>query len=243
MSDELFDRWVAALEARHLANLSFAEVSRALRALSSAYVERRGPRALGAALSGEGKRAAFALFYGPLHYLLIREIVLAIGEDASARLKPRAPDVRTIVDLGCGTGAAGAAWARACGTTPSVVGVDKHPWAVEHAQETYRAFRISARVRRDDVLTAITAKPPAGIVAAFAVNELANDSRAALLTRLVDRAHQGDRVLVVEPLARSIAPWWDEWRFRVELPPIVAKLDRAAGLDHRELTGRSIMTP
>ena len=55
-------------------------------------------------------------------------------------------------------------------------------------------------------------------------------------------------------LAGFVARWWnawkqpfsaaggraDEWRFRVELPPIVAKLDRAAGLDHRELTGRSL---
>jgi hypothetical protein len=61
-------------------------------------------------------------------------------------------------------------------------------------------------------------------------------------------------VLVVEPLAGGAAPWWnrwrdatrlaggrvDEWRLRVELPPIVEKLDRAAGLNHRELTGRSL---
>ena len=32
----------------------------------------------------------------------------------------------------------------------------------------------------------------------------------------------------------------DEWRFRLALPPIVAKLDRAAGLNHREITGRSL---
>ena len=32
----------------------------------------------------------------------------------------------------------------------------------------------------------------------------------------------------------------DEWRFRVELPAIVTKLDRAAGLNHRELTARSL---
>src|SRR6185503_3444017 len=52
------------------------------------------------------------------------------------------------------------------------------------------------------------------------------------------------RVLVVEPLAGGAAPWWkrwqsafeaaggraDEWRTRAELPPIVQKLDRAAGL-------------
>jgi hypothetical protein len=33
-----FDTWLEALEARHLSDLTFPEVSRALRALSSAYV-------------------------------------------------------------------------------------------------------------------------------------------------------------------------------------------------------------
>ncbi|HMC56134.1 MAG TPA: hypothetical protein VKH19_13220, partial [Gemmatimonadaceae bacterium] len=69
--DELFIRWIAALEARHLAALTFSQVSRALRALSSTYVERRQKLAGGAALSGAGKRAAFALFYGPLHHMLV----------------------------------------------------------------------------------------------------------------------------------------------------------------------------
>src|SRR6266511_1038147 len=36
-----FDHWVSELEKRHLADLRIAEVTRALRALSSAYVERR----------------------------------------------------------------------------------------------------------------------------------------------------------------------------------------------------------
>src|SRR5437773_8638199 len=94
------ERWVAALETRHLADLTFSEVARALRALSSAYVERRRTLAEGSALSGAGKRAAFALFYGPLHYLLVREIAGALG--------PHPADAKTLVDLGCGTGAAGA---------------------------------------------------------------------------------------------------------------------------------------
>ena len=95
---------------------------------------------------------------------------------------------------------------------------------------------------------------PALILAAFVVNELDAAARDALLPQLLDRAARGDRVLVVEPIAGSIAQWWrawraafesaggcgDEWRFRVELPAIVAKLDRAAGLNHRELTGRSL---
>ena len=127
------------------------------------------------------------------------------------------------------------------------------PWAVGEAEDTYRAFQMNARVRRDDLSRLPPAKPPAGIIAAYSVNELADDARAVLLTRLLDRARRGDRVLIVEPLARGIAPWWsewrdafasiggrgDEWRFPAALPSIVAKLDRAAGLDHSELTGRS----
>ena len=31
----------------------------------------------------------------------------------------------------------------------------------------------------------------------------------------------------------------DEWRVDADLPELVARLDRAAGLDHRELTAKS----
>src|SRR5262245_45216565 len=127
-----FAEWMSFLEARHLADLTFPEVSRALRALSSAYVERRKKLPEGAALGGAGKRAAFGLFYGPLHFLLVRHIVDAVPE-----LKRVTAD---ILDLGCGTGAAGAAWATACSQGVGVQGVDRHPWAVEEARETYRLF-------------------------------------------------------------------------------------------------------
>ena len=46
------DSWLAALEARHLANLTRPELTRALRALSSCYVERRDKLTSGAALEG-----------------------------------------------------------------------------------------------------------------------------------------------------------------------------------------------
>ena len=38
---EKLDKWLAAAERRYLANLRVQEITRALRALSSAYVERR----------------------------------------------------------------------------------------------------------------------------------------------------------------------------------------------------------
>jgi SAM-dependent methyltransferase len=248
---------MAALESRHLAELTFPEVSRALRALSSTYVERRGKLAEGAALSGAGKRAAFALFYGPLHHLLLAHIVTNL---------PGATDkVSTIVDLGCGTGASGAAWATAAsrpwlaeaareGGHPRVVGIDRHPWAVKEAALTYRAFGVTATVKQGDVTGATLPKSTVSFLAAFTMNELADAERDALLATLIERARGGDRVLVVEPLAGFVARWWnrwratfeaaggraDEWRLRTELPPIVAKLDRAAGLNHREITGRSL---
>jgi Precorrin-6B methylase 2 len=245
-SDDRFTSWIAALEAKHLAVLTFPEVSRALRALSSAYVERRQKLAEGAALSGAGKRAAFALFYGPLHYLLIAHIV--------NQLPAATANIATLVDLGCGTGSSGAAWAGACEKPPRVLGIDRHPWPIGEAAATYRAFQLAASVRQGDIASISLPSSPVSILAAFTLNELPDRERDELLGRLVDRANHGDRVLIVEPLAGFVARWWnrwrdtfeaaggraDEWRLRTELPPIVAKLDRAAGLNHREITGRSL---
>ncbi len=244
MTDELVSGWVAELEARHLSDLQFREVSRGLRALSGTYVERREKLKQGAALSGAGKRAAFALFYGPLHFLLVREIVRA--------LQMASPGPSGIVDLGCGTGAAGAAWASEQERPALIHGIDISAWALGEAEHTWRAFHVAGRARRGDIAAAAWPKGREGVVAAFAVNELPDTARATLLERLLNRG--GAPVLVVEPVARAAAPWWrewreaferaggraDEWRLRLTLPPLVAKLDRAAGLDHRELTARSL---
>ena len=84
--DPLTDHWIEALERRHLADLTRREVARALSALSSCYVQRRAKLAEGGALSSAGKRAAFALFYGPQHLLVTRRIVesLPVAEKPSA---------------------------------------------------------------------------------------------------------------------------------------------------------------
>ena len=245
-----FDTWLHDLEGRHLADLRFAEVSRALRALSSTYVERRRGIQDGAALSGAGKRAAFALFYGPLHFLTISEVV---------RRLDAAPVRRgtTIIDLGCGTGASGAAWAGGAPGASPVVAIDRHPWALSEATRTYRHFNVPVRSRQADFTSADWPGTPAAFLAAFAINEVPGPARDRLLERLIERTGRGDAVLIVEPLARSAVPWWrewakafaaaggraDEWRFRVDLPDIVARLDRAAGLNHRELTSRTLWVP
>src|SRR5690242_4150024 len=120
-----FLAWNDALQKRHLANLTFQEVRRSVQALSAIYVESRSRLNTGAALGGAGKRAAFAMFYSPLHFLLVREIVRAL--DAATKTPP------TIVDFGCGTGAAGAAWALACEPQPRILGIDANSWAVQEA--------------------------------------------------------------------------------------------------------------
>lgn len=238
--------WLEALEARHLASLRFADVSRALRALSSTYVERRGHLARGGALQGAGKRAAFALFYGPLHFTVVTAIVRALG--AAGR------EVRPIVDLGCGTGVAGAAWSLAFERPPRLVGVDRHPWAIGEARWTYRALGLHATLVRNDVTRHRLPGAGAAIVAAWCLNELDRPARDAMRERLLDAAGRGARVLVVEPVAGATVPEWadwaaaveaaggraDQWRFELGLPEIVRKLGRAAGLDHRVVTARSL---
>jgi len=243
------EAWYAALEARHLESLTFTEVRRALQALSSLYVERRGRLAQRAALEGAGKRAAFALFYGPLHFLTVREVIRA--------LSAADPPPRRVVDLGCGTAVAGAAWALEAQGRPPVSGIDGSGWAIGEAGWNARALGVTATLRRGNLVEAQIGAAGEAIVAAYAVNELPDPSRAALLRRLLTAHSQGSRVLVVEPIAKGPAPFWpawadafraaggrdDSWRFPAAFPERMKLLDKAAGLDHRTLTARSLWLP
>jgi hypothetical protein len=239
--------WLAALERRHLANLTGPELTRALRALSSCYVERRAKLAGGAALDGAGKRAAFAAFYGPMHFLTVTEIVRALG----------ACDSRTdsIIDLGCGTGVGGAAWALACKARARISGVDRSAWAISEANWTYRELGAGGTATKGDLTRLkITASPRSVVVMAYAVNEIAAESRSRLLTTLADALRGGTRLLVVEAIALRDKPWWsewagvlgaegaraDEWRFETEIPAPLRELGRRAGLGLKELTARTI---
>lgn len=244
-----FDAWMHDLERRHMSAFEFRELTRALRALSSAYVQRRARLERPGALDSAGKRAAFALYYAPLHFMLVAEIVNALGAADDC--------VPSILDLGCGTGAAGAAWAASLDPPASVTGIDRHPWALDEAARTYRAFKLRSQLVRGQAADARLPAPSSGIVAAFVANELPADARHRLLAQLLAAAERGSAVLLVEPIARSVTPWWetwsrafvhrggrdDDWRLPVALPPLVAKLDQAAGLSHDVLTARTLWIP
>lgn len=244
--EEKFHAWLAALEARHLATLSFPEVRRALVSLSSLYVERRERLSEGAALDGAGKRAAFALFYGPLHFLVVREVVRGLG---AARPAPS-----PIFDLGCGTGVGGAAWALEAGGGASVSAMDVSAWAIEEARFTLRTLDVRGSLRRERVDRTRMPGRGSAVLAAYVLNELSPEARERVLNRMIDAGRRGARVLVVEPIARRAVPWWDDaaervraaggeertWRFPVDLPDRLRLLDRAAGLDHGILTARTL---
>jgi predicted RNA methylase len=178
----------------------------------------------------------------------VREIARAL-----TRAAPEASQTPTVFDLGCGTGAAGAAWALVSGA--DVRGTDVNTWAVAEAAWTYRALGVRGTAHRGDVSALRLPSQASTVLAAFVVNELSAPDRAAALDRLVEAARKGHHVVVIEPISKKLTPWWSEWerafesssgrtsewRFRVELPRLLRDLDKSAGLDHRELTARTLM--
>jgi hypothetical protein len=198
---------------------------------------------------GNGKRAAFALFYAPLHLLTVRAIV---GELSATNMNPP-----LIADLGCGTLGAGAGWAlaaRESGREVELVGVERHGWATGEAKFTLSALRLKGRVIKQSLESFELPARVGAVLLAFTVNELDDAGRDALLPRLLEAHRRRARVLIVEPLARKAIPWWDdwrkafaaaggrhdEWRLPVKLPERMRLMDRAAGLDHAQLTARSL---
>jgi hypothetical protein len=247
------DAWLGALVARHTSAFARPEFLKAVRALSSRYVESRAALPSRSPLDSAGKRAAFAGFYAPLHYLTTRAIVRGIATP---------PDLSRIVDLGCGTGVAGAAWAAALPAPPSISGVDHSAWALDEMRWNCQQLGLPCRTHRASLVDhleraiANARRSPmdgAGLICGWSLNELTHDERARALAALLGLRELGACVLIIEPIASSAVPWWtgwrtpieaaggrsDEWRFPAELPHILAELDDAAGFRREHLTARS----
>lgn len=244
--DETFLRWFRALEERHFSELTFSEVRRGVQALSATYVEGRRRDRLGSALSGAGKRAAFAVFYAPLHFLAVQAILRELASEAA--------DVGQVVDLGCGTGVAGAAWALERRVPPDLIGIERNAWAAGETRWSWKTLRVGGTVLGRELDGFPLPGRSAGIVIAYTANELGDEVRPRVRDALVSAAQRGAAVLVVEPIAGSLTPWWDDWaarfeslggtqqkwRFRTCLPERLRLMDRASGLDHQILTARSL---
>ena len=253
-----FEAWLADAVQRHSRELEFREIRKGVQAVSDLYVERRPGVDLGArALEGRGKRAALATYFGPLHFLTLHHLLTAVGP---ARLGP----VRRVLDLGCGTGAAGAATAAtlaADDTTteaPRIVGLDRSGFVLAEARQCYAHFGLEAQTLRGQLPAAI---PEIGagdlLVFGWSVNELGTRARGELWDTLVGALGRGARLLLLEPLAGPVSPWWRAWarglsplgveeprhKVQVVLPEWIARLDKAAALDHRTLGARVLVGP
>ena len=146
---------------------------------------------------------------------------------------------------------------------PALTGIDVNPWAVTETNWSWRTLGLNGHARRGDLVKATlrlrqvsrrTGPGGTAIVLAWTVNELSLDDRRALLPLLLDLAREGASVLVVEPVARRVTPWWDEWEaafgeargvaqewpMGIELQAPFAQLDRDAGFRRDALGARSL---
>ena len=152
-------------------------------------------------------------------------------------------------------------------------GVDRSGWAIEEAAWTYRTLGIPGRATRGDLVRAAESlvagpKPgpayvrqggPAyvrqtGVILAWSSNELEAPARNRLLSALVELGRSGASILIVEPISRRAAPWFDDWaavitkaggrhddwRFDEPRPPALSRIDIEVGFDRAELTARSL---
>ncbi len=242
--------WIAAARERH-GNLSVRDLRRGIQSVSRVYVEARAAGSLGGrATGGLARRAAFACYYAPLHFLTAWHLASELQD-----VLPRAPG--RILDLGCGTAAVSAALARRADAGPAVrvEGFDALGWALGEARHTWRAFGLRGRGRRSSLPKGF---PRAGegdlVVAGWFLNECEAGTRDAIAGSLLESASRGAQLLVLEPLAGRLVPWWDAWagaadarglrsglwKQPVALPDELAQLDEAAGLDHSVLGARFV---
>ncbi len=244
------DAWLAgALE--RAAPLTFSEIRRGVQALSQRYVERREPAD---ALGSPAKRAAFASYFAALHFATAYGAVRALPAESFA-------GVTRIVDLGAGTGAvaAGVVLALTAGANaPEIVALDRSGFALAEARRTYAAFGLRGQTQRAQLPSGLPKLARGDLaLAGWFLNECDDDARERVLAALERGASAGARVLVLEPLAGHAVPWWDEAaerleargirtgsvRWRMQRPEFVARMDKAARLDHSELGARIAAGP
>jgi hypothetical protein len=163
----------------------------------------------------------------------------------------------SIIDIGCGTGAAGAAWAMAAGGSPFIRGLDRSAWAVDEARRTYRELQLRGQAKQADVARLPKLGPRDAVISAYTLNELPPEKREVVEHQLLESAAAGTSILIIEPISRGVTPWWtatarrfeavggraDEWRFALDRPRLIELFDSAAGLDHREVTARTVYVP
>jgi hypothetical protein len=142
-----------------------------------------------------------------------------------------------------------------------------HPWVLAEAQWNWRQLGLTGTARRGDLVDAAErlaatrpSTPPerTTVLLGWSVNELDSSPRQRLLAALTHLAARGVQIVVIEPIARSVSPWWeewvaafarlggqpraDEWKFDLALPPALDRVNDAAGFSPRALSARTIVS-
>ncbi len=242
-----FDAWLEAALRRH-APLSFSDVRKGVQSLSRRYVELRDATDT---FASPAKRAAFATYYAGLHLLTAHGVTRALPASLGA-------GVERLVDLGAGSAAVAAGVALGLPSAPRLLALDRSSFALGEARALLRAFGLAGETRRTPLPRGLPRLGSGDLaVAGWFLNECEAAEREALLGALEAGLRAGARVLLLEPLSGRVAPWWDaaarrlaahgvaagsvRWRFA--LPDWLARMDRAAGLDHAELGARVAAGP
>ena len=140
--DELFTRWLASLEARHLADFRSPRSRGRFghcppRMSNAARNLRPAPPSI-----PPGKRAAFALFYGPLHLLTIGHIVRC----ARRQTRLRHPISSTLAAVQVSAAPRGRSARAASLESPASIATR---WAVEESRRTYRELGLRGQARTE----------------------------------------------------------------------------------------------
>ena len=243
------ERWIDTVIERHTRAMTRPEFLKAVRALSARYVEQRNTLKDRPAHDSAGKRAAFAAFYAPIHFMTTREIVRRLG---AGRLP-----IATLLDLGCGTGVAGAAWALECDKAPGLVGIDVSAWTLDEAKWNWGMLGLRGRTKRDNLVRALQileVSPRTALILGWSLNELDTTARGRAIECILSLANRRVPIIVIEPIATRLVPWWpawaqcatkvggraDEWKFDPVLPAALGDLDAAAGFRRESLSARSV---
>ena len=243
--------WVEAAHARWAQGLQFRELRKGAQAVSNVYVHKRAAGGLAErAVDGRGKRAAFVVYYGGLHLMLVQDWMD----------QHPAPMVDRVFDFGCGPGVVGAAAARWCGGV-RLVSSDRVGRHLEVAAWTARHFGLSARTSKASLPSALERVSGAALVTlGWVLNELSPQDRKATFDALVRLVRKGAGVLVFAPLSLRASPWWPsltqslqqargvailegEHRFAPQRPQLIADLDRATRLNHATMGARVMFVP
>lgn len=244
---ERFDRWLEQNLERYQQTLTFTEIRKGVQALAELYSHQPPPEDLASRIiDGQGKRAALATYYAALHFLTAyhaREMV-GIGEGAP---------VRRVIDLGSGSGAAGAAVAAGLAAPPRLLALDRSGWALDETRETWRAFGLSGQVQRVELPAHLPRCSPGDLLClGWIVSALEPASRRTLLRKLTAMVKRGLGLLLLEPAAVSAEQWWPTLReqlapygIREELvrvsirrPRFIQDMDKAARQDHQVIGAR-----